>query len=195
MRITDLATAICACCKQETVGIRPGEKLHELLITRDDAQYTLEFDSFFVIQPAVHLWNHGEHRNYGDEQGRPVAPDFEYASDSNSRVARHRAAQSCHRVARSMRFLGYGRQNIDRGDIDAVVAVLESDFLTQGPQVEKFEAALGGARRRATCGCAQQRHRRLASRMSCCGNWTKRPRFDISNHFRRIGQLSDLCWR
>lgn len=84
MRITDLATAICACCKQETVGIRPGEKLHELLITRDDARYTLEFDSFFVIQPAVHLWNHGEHRNYGDEQGRPVAPDFEYASDSNS---------------------------------------------------------------------------------------------------------------
>jgi UDP-4-amino-4,6-dideoxy-N-acetyl-beta-L-altrosamine transaminase len=42
----------------------------------------------------------------------------------------------------SARYLGYGRQNIDRSDIDAVVAVLESDFLTQGPQVEKFEAAL-----------------------------------------------------
>jgi len=41
-----------------------------------------------------------------------------------------------------MQFLGYGRQNIDRSDIDAVVAVLESDFLTQGPQVERFEAAL-----------------------------------------------------
>jgi perosamine synthetase len=40
------------------------------------------------------------------------------------------------------RFLGYGRQNIDRGDIDAVVAALESDFLTQGPQVERFEGAL-----------------------------------------------------
>jgi UDP-N-acetylglucosamine 4,6-dehydratase/5-epimerase len=84
MRITDLATAICASCEQETVGIRPGEKLHELLITRDDARHTLEFDAFFVIQPAVHLWNYADHRRYGDEEGRPVAPDFEYASDSNS---------------------------------------------------------------------------------------------------------------
>jgi perosamine synthetase len=41
-----------------------------------------------------------------------------------------------------MQFLGYGRQSIDRSDIDAVIAVLESDFLTQGPQVERFEAAL-----------------------------------------------------
>jgi perosamine synthetase len=41
-----------------------------------------------------------------------------------------------------VRFLGYGRQSIDRSDIDAAVAVLESDFLTQGPQVERFEAAL-----------------------------------------------------
>jgi perosamine synthetase len=42
----------------------------------------------------------------------------------------------------SARFLGYGRQSIDHADIEAVVAALESDFLTQGPQVEKFEAAL-----------------------------------------------------
>jgi perosamine synthetase len=41
-----------------------------------------------------------------------------------------------------MRFLGYGRQNINRSDIDAVIAVLESDFLTQGPRVERFESAL-----------------------------------------------------
>ena len=85
MRITDLATAICSRCKQETVGIRPGEKLHELLITRDDAQHTLEFNGFYVIQPAVHLWNYGEHRNYRGDEGRPVASDFEYASNSNSR--------------------------------------------------------------------------------------------------------------
>src|SRR5215469_7285646 len=41
-----------------------------------------------------------------------------------------------------MQFLGYGRQTIDRSDIDAVVAALESDFLTQGPLVDRFEAAL-----------------------------------------------------
>src|ERR1700694_2741810 len=69
MRITDLATAICARCKQETIGLRPGEKLHELLITRDDARHTLEFDSFYVIQPAVHLWDFAEHRHYGGEEG------------------------------------------------------------------------------------------------------------------------------
>jgi UDP-N-acetylglucosamine 4,6-dehydratase len=83
MRITDLATAICAACKQETVGIRPGEKLHELLITRDDARHTLEFDDFFVIQPAVHLWEQSENQVYGDQRGRLVKADFEYASDTN----------------------------------------------------------------------------------------------------------------
>ena len=83
MRITDLATAICASCRQEAVGIRPGEKLHELLITHDDARHTFEFDSFFVIQPAVHLWNYGEHSSYDGEVGRAVPADFEYASNSN----------------------------------------------------------------------------------------------------------------
>ncbi len=84
MRITDLAAAICARCEQETVGIRPGEKLHELLIARDDARNTLEFASFFVIQPPIHLWNHSEHHDYGGEEGRAVSPDFEYASDTNN---------------------------------------------------------------------------------------------------------------
>ncbi len=84
MRITDLAAAICSRCKQETVGIRPGEKLHELLITRDDAKHTLEFDSFYMIQPAVHFWNYGDCFNYRGQKGRTVASDFEYASNSNN---------------------------------------------------------------------------------------------------------------
>lgn len=85
MRIVDLATAIAADCKHEVVGIRPGEKLHELMITRDDARHTLEFNDFFIIQPAIHFWDGDGGHAYGDETGRSVVPDFEYTSDKNDR--------------------------------------------------------------------------------------------------------------
>jgi len=84
MRITDLATAIGPDCKQETVGIRPGEKLHELLLTRDDSRHTLEFGDFYVIQPSTHEWDYVETENYGGEQGRLVPADFEYSSNDNT---------------------------------------------------------------------------------------------------------------
>jgi UDP-N-acetylglucosamine 4,6-dehydratase len=64
-------------------GIRPGEKLHELLIARDDARYTFEFDDCYVIQPAIHLWGTSLTKSYGGQEGRRVSPDFEYASDTN----------------------------------------------------------------------------------------------------------------
>jgi UDP-N-acetylglucosamine 4,6-dehydratase len=84
MRITDLASAIGPDCKQYTVGIRPGEKLHEVLITRDDARHSLEFNDFYIIQPEIHMWDYVESKSYGDETGKPVAADFEYASDNNT---------------------------------------------------------------------------------------------------------------
>ena len=84
MRISDLATAIGPNCKQETIGIRPGEKLHELLITRDDARHTLEFKDHYVIQPNIHMWDYIDSAIYGDEQGSQVGDDFEYASNSNT---------------------------------------------------------------------------------------------------------------
>ena len=84
MRITDLASAIDPDCKQETIGIRPGEKLHELLITRDDARHTLEFNDLYVIQPGIHMWDYVNSGVYGDGRGRPVSADFEYASNSNT---------------------------------------------------------------------------------------------------------------
>jgi len=84
MRITDLAAAIGPDCKQETTGIRPGEKLHELLITRDDARHTVEFDDFYIVQPNIHMWDYDGSAAYGDERGQPVADDFEYASNGNS---------------------------------------------------------------------------------------------------------------
>jgi UDP-N-acetylglucosamine 4,6-dehydratase len=85
MRISDLATAVCVTCEQEIIGIRPGEKLHEVMITRDDARHTLEYGDFYVIRPAIHAWYGGDITAIGDEQGQPVASDFEYTSDRNDR--------------------------------------------------------------------------------------------------------------
>jgi UDP-N-acetylglucosamine 4,6-dehydratase len=85
MRIVDLADAIAPGCEHDIVGIRPGEKLHELLITRDDARHTLEFESFFIIRPGIHMWHASNSGIYLGAEGRPVTSEFEYASDGNDR--------------------------------------------------------------------------------------------------------------
>lgn len=85
MKITDLARAISADSEQEIVGIRPGEKLHELLLTRDDARNTIEFKDYYIITPNIHMWDKSSSTVYGGELGQPVATDFEYASNTNDR--------------------------------------------------------------------------------------------------------------
>lgn len=82
MKLTDLAEAVAPGCKHDIVGIRPGEKLHEVLITRDDARHTLEFEDHFVIEPEFHWWSSETHVVGG---GRPVPDGFEYTSDKNDR--------------------------------------------------------------------------------------------------------------
>ena len=84
MRIVDLATAIDPDCEHEIVGIRPGEKLHEILVPKDEALNTLAFDDFYVIRPAFHWWDYDEGNALDGLQGKPVAEDFEYSSDNNA---------------------------------------------------------------------------------------------------------------
>ena len=80
LTIIDLATFMAPDLKHRVVGIRPGEKLHEVLITEDDARTTVELDDRFVIMPSLVFWD----RSHGpDLNGTPVAEDFRYASDSN----------------------------------------------------------------------------------------------------------------
>ncbi len=82
MRITDLADAVAPECKIDVVGIRPGEKLHEIMVTEDDARNTLEFEDYFVILPAHREWNP---QTYGEQNGGSLCLDgFQYSSDTNS---------------------------------------------------------------------------------------------------------------
>ncbi len=81
-RITDLATAVAPDCRQVIVGIRPGEKLHEEMITETDALSTLEFDTYFVILPSVQLWSVS---SYMEQLRGQKCPDgFRYSSATNT---------------------------------------------------------------------------------------------------------------
>ena len=78
MRVVDLARAICPECELRYIGIRPGEKLHEMLISRDEARSTIDMGNVYMLQPAF------PSRTTGDwNQGRKVPEDWEYASNSN----------------------------------------------------------------------------------------------------------------
>lgn len=79
MNIVDLAKAIAPECNVQIVGIRPGEKLHEVMIPQDDARRTLEFDSFYIIQPDFRYWG----MNNKWKKGSKVPDGFEYNSKSN----------------------------------------------------------------------------------------------------------------
>jgi len=86
MRITDLAKAMAPNLKQKIVGIRPGEKLHEVMCPKETCRNTLEFDDHYAIMPSYSFFsedNKGVKNNIG-EIGKPVADGFEYNSDQNS---------------------------------------------------------------------------------------------------------------
>ena len=78
MNVVDLAKAIGPECKNEIVGIRPGEKLHESMITVDDARQTVEFDTYYVIQPEFPWWS----KEYVNG-GKSLPDGFEYISHTN----------------------------------------------------------------------------------------------------------------
>lgn len=81
-RITDVAEAIAPGEEREIVGIRPGEKLHEEMITETDAYTTLEFERYFVILPSMKLWDVNAFMRHF--KGRRCAEGFRYNSGSNT---------------------------------------------------------------------------------------------------------------
>jgi FlaA1/EpsC-like NDP-sugar epimerase len=81
MKMTDVARAVAPDARQEIVGIRPGEKLHEQMIGSEDAPHTYEYSQHFKILPAINNWSQDPVR-IGD--GKLVSPDFTYSSDNNA---------------------------------------------------------------------------------------------------------------
>jgi UDP-N-acetylglucosamine 4,6-dehydratase len=82
MNIMDLARAIAPKCEHKIIGIRPGEKLHEVMITKDDSRHTLEFEDYYIVEPEFHWWSNEGHIANG---GKPVKEDFKYASNTNDK--------------------------------------------------------------------------------------------------------------
>jgi UDP-N-acetylglucosamine 4,6-dehydratase/5-epimerase len=80
MRIVDLAKAICPDCQLKPVGIRPGEKLHEIMISTDDARNTVEFADYYVVKPAFRYFS----RRFCENGSKPVPEGFEYSSHNNT---------------------------------------------------------------------------------------------------------------
>jgi UDP-N-acetylglucosamine 4,6-dehydratase len=78
MKITELKDALVPGCECEEIGIRPGEKLNEVLITEKEARHTVEFDDFYVIKPEFNWW---AENNWKD--GVRLEEGFRYASDTN----------------------------------------------------------------------------------------------------------------
>jgi UDP-N-acetylglucosamine 4,6-dehydratase/5-epimerase len=86
MKIPDLVQAIAPGVGMKVTGIRPGEKLHELMIGEDDARHTMEFDDYYVIAPeAVHHPTMASVQRLGEIGGMAVADGFIYSSDRNDR--------------------------------------------------------------------------------------------------------------
>jgi UDP-N-acetylglucosamine 4,6-dehydratase len=79
MKIMDLAAALAPGCRVEEIGIRPGEKMHEVLVSEDEARHTLQHADMFIIQPNHPWWALGR---WPDTEASPDG--FRYTSDTNS---------------------------------------------------------------------------------------------------------------
>ncbi|MFH0898177.1 MAG: UDP-N-acetylglucosamine 4,6-dehydratase (inverting) [bacterium] len=80
MKITELAQAIAPALKLTEVGIRPGEKIHEKMITREDARRTFELENHYIVLPELETCSYSFYK----VKGKPVSSDFEYHSGKNT---------------------------------------------------------------------------------------------------------------
>ncbi|HTY44668.1 MAG TPA: UDP-N-acetylglucosamine 4,6-dehydratase (inverting) [Patescibacteria group bacterium] len=80
VRIVDLAKAMAPNLATKVIGVRPGEKIHEMMISSDDARNTVELDKYYIIQPDFTWWKNSRLH----KEGKKVADNFKYDSESNA---------------------------------------------------------------------------------------------------------------
>ena len=80
MKITDLVDAIAPQVRKKIIGIRPGEKLHEVLITAEESSHAKEFEDHFIIEPEFAFWSKENHK-----EGKLISNNFIYSSDKNTK--------------------------------------------------------------------------------------------------------------
>jgi len=85
MGIMDLVEAITPECRVEFTGIRPGEKLHEVLISADESRHTVSLEDMYVILPEYTWWDKNRHEMDEYSRSKPVPEEFSYTSDMNEK--------------------------------------------------------------------------------------------------------------
>lgn len=80
MKIAELANTIAPEAKRKIIGTRPGEKLHEILLTEQEARHSKEFENYFIIEPDFDFWDSDNHNG-----GKNLPDGFQYSSDKNSK--------------------------------------------------------------------------------------------------------------
>lgn len=80
MRVVDLAQVLAPGCEVRVTGIRPGEKLHEVLVNEDEAQHTVEMDDMYVVKPLFPWWS-----DESWDMGKPLPDGYRYTSNNNAR--------------------------------------------------------------------------------------------------------------
>ena len=120
-RILDVAKAIAPDAKLKIIGIRPGEKLHEEMITETDAINCVEFEKYYVVLPSIELWDKKDFiENSNNCIGRDCHDGFSYNSGKNETFLTIEELKS---LINRFFMISYGKQSIDQSDIDAVVEV------------------------------------------------------------------------